>query len=444
MNSDVRDLTLTRDLNSLLTPLPPCPSPSCPALPVSTAPQWAPVLDFHTAVSPYSSLAPHASMGSHSFIKQEPTWGATGDPLHHDTDPHCGLSAFTVHFSGQFTGTGACRYGAAFGAPPPPAPSQPQPVTAAHHHQPPSRMFSNPPYVTNCMDTQQVARNQTGYGAVAFDGASNYGHTPSHHSSQFSNHSFKHEDALTQQNSMVGEQQYPVPPPVYGCHTPTDSCTGSQALLLRNPYNSHAAGYESDPSTPMVYSCSTQYRIHTHGVIRGIQDVRRVPGIAPTIVRSQTSEKRPFVCAYPGCNKRYFKLSHLQTHGRKHTGDKPYQCDFTDCGRRFSRSDQLKRHQRRHTGLTPLPQSAFLLCVYDLTSAAVRMSPTRCRLLTDTVQQLANLWNGFRTCRPLLYSIFFLCVCVLKPFQCETCERKFSRSDHLKTHTRTHTGKTSA
>ncbi|XP_078112289.1 WT1 transcription factor a isoform X6 [Sander vitreus] len=375
MGSDVRDL------NSLLPPLSAGPSPGCPAaLPVSTAPQWAPVLDFHTTPSPYSTLAtPHTSLGPHSFIKQEPSWGATGDPHHHDTDPHCGLSAFTVHFSGQFTGTGACRYGA-FGAPPPPPSSQPPSVAAPHHHQPPSRMFSNTPYLTNCMDTQQAARNQTGYSTVAFDGAGNYGHTPTHHSSQFSNHSFKHEDALTQQSTMA-EQQYPVPPPVYGCHTPSDSCTGSQALLLRNPYNSHAAGYDSDPSTPMLYSCSTQYRIHTHGVFRGIQDVRRVPSITPAIVRSESSEKRPFMCAYPGCNKRYFKLSHLQMHSRKHTGEKPYQCEFPDCGRRFSRSDQLKRHQRRHTGV--------------------------------------------------------------KPFQCETCQRKFSRSDHLKTHTRTHTGKTS-
>ncbi|XP_034735298.1 Wilms tumor protein homolog isoform X5 [Etheostoma cragini] len=375
MGSDVRDL------NSLLPPLSAGPSPGCPALPVSTAPQWGPVLDFHTTPSPYSTLAtPHTSLGPHSFIKQEPSWGATGDPHHHDTDPHCGLSAFTVHFSGQFTGTGACRYGA-FGAPPPPPSSQPPSVAAPHHHQPPSRMFSNTPYLTNCMDTQQTARNQTGYSTVAFDGAGNYGHTPTHHSSQFSNHSFKHEDALTQQSTMA-EQQYPVPPPVYGCHTPSDSCTGSQALLLRNPYNSHAAGYDSDPSTPMLYSCSTQYRIHTHGVFRGIQDVRRVPSITPAIVRSESSEKRPFMCAYPGCNKRYFKLSHLQMHSRKHTGEKPYQCEFPDCGRRFSRSDQLKRHQRRHTGV--------------------------------------------------------------KPFQCETCQRKFSRSDHLKTHTRTHTGKTSA
>ncbi|KAM7109435.1 Wilms tumor protein isoform 2-T2 [Ciconia maguari] len=245
-----------------------------------------------------------------------------------------------------------------------------------------------------------------GYSTVAFDGTPSYGHTPSHHAAQFTNHSFKHEDPISQQPSL-GDQQYSVPPPVYGCHTPTDSCTGSQALLLRTPYNSdnlyqmtsqlecmtwnqmnlgstlkgHTAGYENENhSAPMLYSCGAQYRIHTHGVFRGIQDVRRVPGVAPTLVRSasETNEKRPFMCAYPGCNKRYFKLSHLQMHSRKHTGEKPYQCDFKDCERRFSRSDQLKRHQRRHTGV--------------------------------------------------------------KPFQCKTCQRKFSRSDHLKTHTRTHTG----
>lgn len=52
------------------------------------------------------------------------------------------------------------------------------------------------------------------------------------------------------------------------------------------------------------------------------KDVRCVPGIAHPVVRSsEASEKRPFVCAYPGCSKRYFKLSHLQMHGRKHTGE---------------------------------------------------------------------------------------------------------------------------
>ncbi|KAK7913679.1 hypothetical protein WMY93_013890 [Mugilogobius chulae] len=140
--------------------------------------------------------------------------------------------------------------------------------------------------------------------------------------------------------------------------------------------------FETDPAPPpppVLVSCSTQYHIHAHSVFRGLQ-VRCLPcsRCDPIHGKSVTNEKRPFVCVYPGCSKRYFKLSHLQMHGRKHTGEKPYQCDLTECGRRFSRSDQLKRHQRRHTGV--------------------------------------------------------------KPFQCETCQRKFSRSDHLKTHTRIHTG----
>lgn len=38
-----------------------------------------------------------------------------------------------------------------------------------------------------------------------------------------------------------------MPPPVYGCHTPTDSCTGSQALLLRTPYNRYLRRQGASP-----------------------------------------------------------------------------------------------------------------------------------------------------------------------------------------------------
>lgn len=84
----------------------------------------------------------------------------------------------------------------------------------------------------------------------------------------------------------------------------------------------------------------TQIHTHRHTVhnttklsdFSFLKDVRRVGGIAPPVVRSlEANEKRPFVCAYPGCSKRYFKLSHLQMHGRKHTGKriwciKPFHC----------------------------------------------------------------------------------------------------------------------
>lgn len=98
----------------------------------------------------------------------------------------------------------------------------------------------------------------------------------------------------------------------------------------------------------------------------------------PTTTAKADEQRKPFVCLYPGCTKRYLKLSHLQMHIRKHTGEKPYVCEHEGCGKRFSRSDQLRRHSRKHTGV--------------------------------------------------------------RPFQCEVCQRKFSRSDHLKTHMRTHTG----
>uniref|UniRef100_A0A8C2WKF5 WT1 transcription factor b n=1 Tax=Cyclopterus lumpus TaxID=8103 RepID=A0A8C2WKF5_CYCLU len=353
MGSDVRDLTL----------LPPVP-------PVSSLPgagggcgmsvgggQWTQLLDLHPG-SPYSSLPSH-----HSLIKQEPGWGAT-DPIE---DPHCGLGAFTVHFSGQFTGSGPCRVGA-FGEP-----TAGQPL-----------MFPNGTYLPGCMDSPPAPRNQ-GYGAVGLESNPSYGHTPSHHTPQLSSLSFKHEDTLSPPNNIV--DQYPAPPPMFGCHNPSESCPSSQALLLRN-YNSdnlyqmasqldcvtwnqmnnlassmksgHPPSYDSDPTAPPPpMLVSAQYHIHTHGVFRGLQDVRRVAGIGPPVVRSssEANEKRPFVCAYPGCSKRYFKLSHLQMHGRKHTGRLiklliwvPFQCET--CQRKFSRSDHLKTHTRTHTGKT--------------------------------------------------------------------------------------------
>lgn len=45
-----------------------------------------------------------------------------------------------------------------------------------------------------------------------------------------------------------------MPPPVYGCHTPTDSCTGSQALLLRTPYNRYRRRHGAVPACPPLGS----------------------------------------------------------------------------------------------------------------------------------------------------------------------------------------------
>ena len=69
---------------------------------------------------------------------------------------------------------------------------------------------------------------------------------------------------------------------------------------------------------------------------------------APKVESS--SREKAFSCDFAGCDKRYFKLSHLKAHFRIHTGEKPFNCPFPGCEKTFSRSDELSRHKRTHTG----------------------------------------------------------------------------------------------
>lgn len=187
--------------------------------------------------------------------------------------------------------------------------------------------------------------------------------------------------------STVPLEHYPTPlSPVY-----ENSCMPIQTTAHVHQYYSKpstlpieimsncnpADSYKYDGASPIHMAMSSQ---PTFLIPQIRQQMPQPPQlISAQAVMSKTEEQRkPFVCLYPGCTKRYLKLSHLQMHIRKHTGEKPYVCDHEGCGKRFSRSDQLRRHSRKHTGV--------------------------------------------------------------RPFQCDVCERKFSRSDHLKTHMRTHTG----
>ena len=85
--------------------------------------------------------------------------------------------------------------------------------------------------------------------------------------------------------------------------------------------------------------------------------------------------KKPFKCGYEGCGKCYTKKTDLRLHFFKHTGNSPYKCYMGECTGKvaFCRRRELTRHIRAH--------------------------------------------HTFE-----------------RPYQCEICEKRFRRSDHLKSH----------
>ncbi|KAI8489580.1 PREDICTED: Wilms tumor protein homolog [Branchiostoma belcheri] len=311
-----------------------------------TAPTWPPMLDFPQLGYPsgtgsYPSFMPPG-------IKQEPAWA-------HEEDRGY-TSAFSVHLSTSPRGTSLGGYGAF------PAGSPSHGCSAAVSSQS-AQLFPSPTYISRQMDTPSCSQGFPNYDTTSLTDDIN---SRSYSMFARSAHAYRQ-----------GGEPGPLTSP-HHLQTNMADCEyarSTYSACVNVMYSASMAAsldYCAAARSPKKENCSYP-GLHSPSLPRGLEQIQRT-----CAVRLMTEEKRPFVCPYPACNKRYFKLSHLQMHNRKHTGEKPFLCEYTGCGRRFSRSDQLKRHIRKHTGV--------------------------------------------------------------KPFSCETCSRKFSRSDHLKTHTRTHTG----
>ncbi|XP_058065450.1 zinc finger protein 320-like [Anopheles bellator] len=63
-----------------------------------------------------------------------------------------------------------------------------------------------------------------------------------------------------------------------------------------------------------------------------------------------SNRPRNFHCSYEGCEKTYFRQSHLKAHELLHEGALPFRCPWENCEQAFARSFELSRHRRKHTG----------------------------------------------------------------------------------------------
>ena len=111
-------------------------------------------------------------------------------------------------------------------------------------------------------------------------------------------------------------------------------------------------------SVPLLVSLAPQYPPVKDGKVRLPPLAPRLPSsssppslfLVTNIPTNPKQREKLFACTEHGCDKSYYKMSHLKAHQRNHTGEKPFCCPVASCDKHFARSDELSRHKRHHTG----------------------------------------------------------------------------------------------
>ncbi|XP_018579459.1 transcription factor IIIA [Anoplophora glabripennis] len=128
-------------------------------------------------------------------------------------------------------------------------------------------------------------------------------------------------------------------------------------------------------------------------------------------MKMDSCENNIYKCPENGCNAKYTKLSRLEIHKRKHTGERPFFCDVENCERAYTNIAHLKRHK------------SF---VHDK-SSEVMCTVSGCGLVFNNKYSLKKHTNQHHNISNSL-------------FKCALCLQEFKKKRQLKNHLYLHTG----
>ena len=184
-------------------------------------------------------------------------------------------------------------------------------------------------------------------------------------------------------------------------------------------------------------------------------------------VGGSTSLGKPYVC--PQCKGRFRNSSDLKRHERSHGEVKLLQCSFPNCSFATNRRDSLRLHEKTHTGIEGRLVHPCVICGKKFSSEQIASrhrktcgqekqgrevvaKETLCKicnkefsstykLATHMKRHQGNLDFPCIECDTMFASTASLNKHKLshkKSFQCELCQKMFSRKDNLTAHLQTH------
>nr|XP_029722259.1 myoneurin [Aedes albopictus] len=154
-------------------------------------------------------------------------------------------------------------------------------------------------------------------------------------------------------------------------------------------------------------------------------------GSLETVIRVKRNlkpAKQQHVCKF--CNSSYKYKHALETHLRRHRGDKPYKC--SECEKAFVVPFELRRHMRTHTGAKPYKCK---FCERKFSDFGSKIKHERTH--TGERPYVCDVCEKSFTYSHVLNSHMLIHTGV-KKYACPECGKRFAKSHHLKSHRNIH------